>query len=139
MLYLEGGPKDMNIGLLEDNPAILDYMTVALEMAGHKVRAFTSGASLLEDLLTGSDPRYPRPYDLIIVDLLLPGTISGFETIKQIQEIIPLKKLPVVIISAGGRDEVEFVKMSLPDVPLLRKPFKMSVLLQMIDEMNPPR
>ena len=129
----------MNIGLLEDNPAILDYMTVALEMAGHKVRAFTSGASLLEDLLTGSDPRYPRPYDLIIVDLLLPGTISGFETIKQIQEIIPLKKLPVVIISAGGRDEVEFVKMSLPDVPLLRKPFKMSVLLQMIDEMNPPR
>ena len=129
----------MNFGFLEDNPAILDYMTVALEMAGHKVRAFTSGASLLEDLLTGSDPRYPRPYDLIIVDLLLPGTISGFETIKQIQEIIPLKKLPVVIISAGGRDEVEFVKMSLPDVPLLRKPFKMSVLLQMIDEMNPPR
>ncbi len=129
----------MNIGLLEDNPAILDYMTVALEMAGHKVRAFTSGASLLEDLRTGSDPRYPRPYDLIIVDLLLPGDISGFETIKQIQEIIPLKKLPVVIISAGGRDEVEFVKMSLPDVPLLRKPFKMSVLLQMIDEMSPPR
>ncbi len=129
----------MNIGLLEDNPAILDYMTVALEMAGHKVRAFTSGASLLEDLLTGSDPHDPLPYDLIIVDLLLPGDISGFETIKQMQEIVPLKKLPVVIISAGGRDVIELVKMSLPDVPLLRKPFKMSVLLQMIDEISPPR
>jgi two-component system response regulator ChvI len=128
----------MNIGLLEDNPAILDYMTVALEMAGHKVHAFTCGASLLE-VLTGSGPRYPLPYDLIIVDLLLPGTISGLETIKQIQEIIPLKKLPVIIISAGGRDVIELVKMSLPDVPLLRKPFKMSVLLQMIEEMNSPR
>ena len=129
----------MNIGLLEDNPAILDYMTVALEMAGHKVCAFTYGASLLEVLLTGSDPHYQLPYDLIIVDLLLPGDISGFETIKQIQEVIPLKKLPVVIISAGGRDEIELVKINLPDVPLLRKPFKMSALLQMIDEMSPFR
>ncbi len=123
----------MNIGLLEDNPAILDYMTVALEISGHKVWVYTDGSSLIETFLSGSDVRYPLPHDLIIVDLLLPGSISGFDAIKRIQEVIPLNKLPVIIISAGSRDEIELVKTNLPDVPVLRKPFKMSVLLLLID------
>ncbi len=137
MLYQQGDQRTfMNIGLLEDNPAILDYMTIALEMAGHQVQTYTSGASLIESLLTGSDAHCPPTYDLIIVDLLLPGNISGYETIKQIQEVIPLNKLPVIIISAGGREEIEFVKTNLPTIPVLRKPFKMSALFQMIYDLK---
>ena len=123
----------MNIGLLEDNPAILDYMTVALEMAGHKVRTYTYGSSLIETLLPSSGVRYPLPHDLIIVDLLLPGGMSGFETIQQIQEVIPLSELPIIMISAGSQEEIEYVKTNLPLVPVLRKPFKMHALLQLIE------
>ncbi len=137
MLYQQGDQRTfMNIGLLEDNPAILDYMTLALEMAGHQVQTYTYGASLIESLLTGSDAHSPLPYDLIIVDLLLPGNISGYETIKQIQEVIPLNKLPVIIISAGSRDEIEFIKTNLPTVPVLRKPFRMSALFQLIYDLK---
>jgi DNA-binding response OmpR family regulator len=137
MLYHQGDQRTfMNIGLLEDNPAILDYMTVALEMAGHQVQTYTYGASLIESLLTGSDAHSPLPYDLIIVDLLLPGNISGYETVKQIQEVIPLNKLPVIIISAGSRAEIEFVKTNLPTVPVLRKPFRMSALFQLIYDLK---
>ena len=45
----------MKIGLLEDNPAILDFMTTALQMAGYRVETHTKSASLLEALLAGGD------------------------------------------------------------------------------------
>lgn len=123
----------MTIGLLEDNPAILDYMTVSLEMAGHKVYSHTLGSSLIETLLSGTTARHPLLYDLIIVDLLLPGNISGLQALKHIQEVIPPRQLPAIIISAGSQQEIEYVETNLPDVPVLRKPFKMSTLLQLID------
>jgi len=126
----------MNIGILEDNPAILDYMTIALEMAGHHVQTFTSGNPLIDKLLTNSVIRDPLPYDLIVVDLLLPGSMSGFEAIKHIQRSIPLSRLPVIIITAGVKEEVERVQTALPDVPILRKPFKMSDLLRLIENLQ---
>jgi len=126
----------MRIGLLEDNPGIIDFMTVALEMAGHTVGAYTHGSPLIDALLTGSKAHDPLPYDLLIVDLLLPGSISGFETINLIQETIPLDKLPIIIISAGSQEEIEFVRTNLPDLPVLRKPFQMSALLQVINNLK---
>jgi beta-phosphoglucomutase-like phosphatase (HAD superfamily) len=40
----------MNIALLEDNPAILDYMSTALRMAGHNVYTHVEIPSLLAAL-----------------------------------------------------------------------------------------
>src|ERR1700736_1067324 len=121
----------MNIGLLEDNPAIVDYMSIALEMAGHKVHPHTYGSSLLETILTGPNIQYSIPYDLVIVDILLPGTMSGLQAIHYIQQVIPPDKLPIIIISAAAKDELEQIQARLPHIPLLRKPFKMTTLLQL--------
>src|SRR5260370_16492146 len=99
--------EPMNIGVLEDNPAILDYMTIALEMAGHRVQTFTSSTPLIDRLLTNSEIYGPLPYDLIVVDLLLPGSISGFQAIKHIQRIIPLSRLPVIIITPGPYSKLQ--------------------------------
>ena len=128
----------MNIGLLEDNPAITDYLSIALEMAGHNVDTYTYGSSLLEklgDSMVGSSYA-SLPYDLIIVDLLLPGNISGLEAIQQIQRAIPHERLPIIIISAGNQDELEQVRGILPYVPLLRKPFRTQALLQLISDLE---
>ena len=128
----------MNIGLLEDNLAIADYLSIALEMAGHNVHTYTYGSSLLENL--GSSMvgglHASLPYDLIIVDLLLPGDISGLEAIQQIQRAIPHERLPIIIISAGSHDELEQARAILPDVPLLRKPFRTQALLQLISDLE---
>lgn len=128
----------MNIGLLEDNLAIADYLSIALEMAGHNVYTYTYGSSLLEKL--GSSMlgglHAPLPHDLIIVDLLLPGDISGLEAIQQIQRAIPHERLPIIIISAGSQDELEQARAILPDVPLLRKPFRTQALLQLISDLE---
>jgi two-component system, OmpR family, response regulator len=127
----------MKIGLLEDNPAILDYMTTALQMAGYSVEAHTTSASLLDSLLTGEGLANPLPYDVVIIDLLLPGNIPGLAAIEHIHQLISPKRLPIIIISACSQTELEQVKEKLPYVPVLRKPFKMNALLQLIEKMNP--
>jgi CheY-like chemotaxis protein len=126
----------MNIGLLEDNPAIIDFMSIALEMAGHKVHSHNYGSSLLETIFTGPSVQYSLPYDLLIVDILLPGNMSGLQAIHHIQQVVPPDKLPIIIISAAAREELEQIKARLPHIPLLCKPFKMNTLLQLINEMK---
>ena len=123
----------MNIGLLEDNPAIIEYLTTALKMAGHTVRAYTQGSSLLETILIDSDVQDPLPYDVLIIDLFLPGELSGLTVLERIQQVIPLSKLPTIIISAGSQDELEHAQKRFPGVPILRKPFKMNILLDLVE------
>lgn len=126
----------MNIGLLEDNPAILDYMTTALQLAGHSVEKHIESSTLLETLFPRESAAYSLPYDLVIVDILLPGNVSGVTTIQHIHQAIPPETLPIIVVSACSRDELEQVKLKLPHVPVLRKPFKMHALLQLIQEMK---
>jgi DNA-binding response OmpR family regulator len=42
----------MKIAVLEDNPAILDFMKIALEMAGHNAYIYTNGSSFLASLFS---------------------------------------------------------------------------------------
>jgi CheY-like chemotaxis protein len=123
----------MNIGLLEDNPAIVDFMSIALRMAGHQVYPHTDSPSLLAQLFHQTGIRSPLPYDLVIVDLLLPGTMSGIEAIHRVYQAIPARRLPIIIVSACSQEELAQVKARFPHVPILRKPFKMSSLLHLIE------
>jgi len=127
----------MNIALLEDNPAILDYMSTALRMAGHTIYTHTDGLSLLAALFRQADVPTPLPYDLLIVDLLLPGNVSGTDAIRRIHQTIPSGSLPIIIVSACSEGELAQVKASFPHVPILRKPFRMSSLLHIIEQLRP--
>ena len=127
----------MNIALLEDNPPILDYLSTALEMLGHTVYDFTSSDLLLETLFIGESVRVPLPYDLALIDLLLPGTMSGLETAQKIRQAIPPQQLHIIVVSACSQQELEEAQAELPQVPMLRKPFKMRELIQIIDQMQP--
>ena len=126
----------MKIGLLEDNPAVVEYMSTLLEMAGHTVEVHTHGSSLLETLFTEAGVRSPLPYDLLLVDLLLPGTLSGLEAIQSIQQRLSPGQLPILIVTAVGLELLEEVQTKLPTVTVLRKPFKRSVLLQLIEDIK---
>jgi CheY-like chemotaxis protein len=129
----------VNIALLEDNPPILDYLSTALEMLGHNVQKFTSSAPLLETLFIGESVRVPLPYDLALIDLLLPGpgSASGLRTVQIIREAISPQQLHIIVVSACSQKELEQAQAELPQVPILRKPFKMRQLLELIDQMQP--
>lgn len=129
----------MNIALLEDNPPILDYLSTALEMHGHTVYKFTDSAPLLETIPTGENASVPLPYDLAIIDLLLPGPISGIETIQKIWQALAPYRLPMIVVTACSQKELEEARAIVPQVPFLRKPFKMRELTQLINQLQPAR
>jgi len=127
----------VNIALLEDNPPILDYLSTALEMLGHTVHTFTNSAPLLESLFIDESVRVPLPYDLALIDLLLPGSVSGLQVAQKIQQAIPPQQLHIIVLSACSQRELDEAQAKLPEVPILRKPFKIHELSQLIDQMQP--
>jgi len=123
----------MRIGILDDNPAILDVFTTMLELEGHTVTAHTMSSSLLEALFQNAEPVVPIPYDLLILDMLLPGEMSGADIYLFIRKSIPAEKLPIIFITAAGDKEMQSRAGVLPHVPLLRKPIRRQDLLQTIN------
>ena len=126
----------MRIGLLEDNPGVSDYMSTLLKLEGHTVEEYTHGSCLLVRLFTETEVRFPLPYDLLIVDLLLPGMLSGLQTIQTIHQRLSPAQLPILIVTALSLAEIEEITTGLTSVPILRKPFHRSVLLQMIEDLT---
>ena len=126
----------MNIAILEDNPAILDYLSTALQMNGHSVQTFTQGVDLLQALFQSGLVPSPLPFDLILVYLLLPGDISGLQALQSIRKSISYERLPVIIVSASGQKELDNAQAELPHTPVIRKPFKIMDLLKMIDSVK---
>ena len=127
----------MKIAILEDNPGISDYMTVALEMAGHHVQVFTDAANLLASLLPETTVPSELPYDLITVDLLLPGALGGQEFIRRIRYTYPSHRLPLIIISAAVPSFLGPLRDTFPQIPILQKPFQKKHLFQLLEEMKP--
>ena len=123
----------MNIGVLEDNPTLCEYLKTALELLGeHHVSLYNQGAPLLEKLFAEHNNSTPLSYDLILIDLGLPGGMSGQEVIAAIQKTIPHYLHSLIVLSAASPGELDSVRTTF-NVPVLRKPFKIQALLQLMD------
>lgn len=124
----------MNIGVLDDNPAILAFLSTTLKMDGHQVVEHTTGTSMLDAIFSSaSSPQEAQPYDLVVLDLLLPGTMTGADVFFAIRKEFESWQLPVIVITAVSGPTLEQFRYILPDdVPLLRKPFAPRTLRQLI-------
>jgi CheY-like chemotaxis protein len=126
----------MKIAILEDNPAIYEYMAVALEMAGHHVQVYTLASTLLDTLLTAARDSSGLPYDLITVDVHLPGDFSGLDFIRRIRQALPSITVPMIIISGASPSFFGPLQDSYPPIPVLQKPFHMKTLLRILENMQ---
>jgi DNA-binding response OmpR family regulator len=125
--------KSMKIGLLEDNTNIHEYLKLALEMAGHTVCTHIEGMSLLDILFAEQNIQTPLPYDLLIIDLSLPGTLSGLSVINYIRQTLAPEALPIIVLSAASPSQLEQVHTRFPNVQVLQKPCAIKTLLHLIE------
>ena len=109
------GPK--RILVVDDDPQMLRYVRDALANAGY-APVVTGGSAELADLI-----RTRRPA-LVLLDLLLPGT-DGIELLERVPE---LGDLPVIFISAYGRDETIVRALDAGAADYIVKPFSPSEL-----------
>ena len=123
----------MKIGLLEDNINIHEYLTTVLEMAGHTVSAHMDGMSLLDTLFSEESKHTPLPYDLLVIDLSLPGTLSGLSVISYIRQTITPETLPIIVLSAASPNQLEEIQTRFPNVQVLQKPCEIKTLLRLIE------
>ena len=105
--------------IVEDEESIADLEKDYLELSGFEVEVANDGQTGLEKALSGD-------FDLVILDLMLPG-ISGEELLPQIQNI------PVIVVSAktGVDDKVGLLLGGAVDY--LTKPFDTKELLARIN------
>ncbi len=104
--------------IIEDEVAIADLEKDYLELSDFEVDIENAGDTGLERALKGD-------YDLIILDLMLPG-IDGFEVCKKIREE---KNVPILMVSAK-KDDIDKIRgLGLGADDYMTKPFSPSELV----------
>lgn len=122
----------MKIGVLEDDPRISEILSEILERSHHVVSMYRQGWDILDAVFFEESAVNPQPFDILLVDLLLQGEISGVQVIAQMRQSFPT--MPIVVISAVSSQDLENVKRMYPDVQMIQKPFTMDVLLSALDK-----
>jgi len=109
----------MPILVIEDEPRIVAFLRRGLEAQGFVVDAAGDGATGLRCART-------RHYDLVILDLLLPG-LDGLSVLRELARDEPT--LPVVILSARSDLRTKLRGFDLGARDYVPKPFSLDELL----------
>lgn len=104
--------------IVEDEEAIADLEKDYLEMSGYEVVIENDGTKGLETALNSE-------VDLVILDLMLPGT-DGYDICKQVRE---KKNIPIIMVSAK-KDDIDKIRgLGLGADDYMTKPFSPSELV----------
>jgi two-component system, OmpR family, copper resistance phosphate regulon response regulator CusR len=109
----------MRILVIEDEPRILEFLRLGLEAEGFTVDGADDGASALPLALA-------EPYELVILDLLLPG-LDGFQVLGELRRARP--DMPVLILSARSDLPTKLRSFGLGANDYLSKPFSFDELV----------
>ncbi|MBS1152184.1 MAG: rcsC [Myxococcaceae bacterium] len=121
--------------IVEDNPHIIEmYSYVLKKLAANELKGTVplevhfapDGHNALNQLMAS-------PFNLVMTDLYMP-VMDGFQLLEKIRAEPTLAKMPVVAISAGGRDAQERALKLGVDI-YLRKPVKFAEVLETVKQL----
>ncbi len=108
---------------IEDDAAIRRCIVDALSFAGYEVIQAGDGKQGSRDAVT-------RDYDLLLLDMVLPGK-SGLEILREVRNSRPT--LPVIILSARGEENDRVTGLRLGADDYVVKPFSVDELLARVE------
>jgi len=91
--------KDKRVFMVEDNLANKAIQTMLLERQGAKIGIERWGQNTMEHL------RAFMPVDIIILDLMLPNNITGYDIFQDIRSNKEFDDIPLVAVSASNPSE----------------------------------
>ena len=104
--------------IIEDEEAIADLEKDYLELSGFDVEVANDG-------ITGLDKALKEDYNLLILDLMLPG-VDGFEICRKVRNE---KNTPIIMVSAK-KDDIDKIRgLGLGADDYMTKPFSPSELV----------
>lgn len=118
--------EKMKILVVDDDSDIRTCLIELLESEAYEVHGAINGQEALVSLKSSENR-----FDCIVLDLNMP-VMDGYEFLKTLASLKSFSHLPVVIITASGRDEVHLKKNE--KTFLLQKPFSVEALTRLIQD-----
>jgi len=112
--------------VVDDDPAVREMLSDVISEQKYKVLAVESGERAVSELER-------QHFDLVFLDLVLPG-MSGPETLSAIKQ--KDEKAIVAIVTGYGDDPIAMEAMSLGPLLMIRKPFKIDDILEVLSIMS---
>ena len=107
--------------LVEDDIALAQWVKDFLEIEGFSVTHLSDGLNVAATISIGE-------YDLLLLDLMLPG-INGIDICKQVRE---LSQIPIIMVTARADEIDEVIGLEVGANDYITKPVKPRVLLARI-------
>lgn len=117
--------KPARILIVDDEPGIRSSLSGVLQDEGFTVRAVESGEACLEELAR-------RPYDLVLLDVWLPG-IDGLEVLERIESAAAPARPAVVMISGHGSIETAVRATKSGAFDFLEKPLTIGKVMVVVN------
>lgn len=107
------------IALVEDEKNLANLVVKYLEANNYEVTLYTTG----EEAISNID----KKIDLWILDIMLPGEISGYDLLKALR--YKEKNIPIIFTSARDKDIDKIVGLELGGDDYLAKPYSIRELV----------
>jgi CheY-like chemotaxis protein len=115
-------PKTKSVLIVDDDESMLNLLEILVKRDGFQIDLARTGDEALEKL--------KRHQDALILDLMLPGTTSGFAVLKKLREWTTPPPPVIVVTAYVSHKEVQEVQKD-PNVALfLSKPINQNKLLE---------
>jgi DNA-binding NtrC family response regulator len=114
-----------NILIVDDEEDFLDTLSSRLKKRGIDASGVKSGEEALVKIKE-------KPYDVVILDIKMPGGMDGIETLREIKRLEPLTEVLLLTGHASVETSIEGMKLGAFDY--LLKPIKLEDLLKKVAE-----
>ena len=112
--------------IAEDAGIQVKLTRMCLERADFEVNAARDGDEALSSIAA-------RRPDLLILDVEMPK-LNGFQVLDKLRKQETTKSIPVIMLTAHGKDSVLFDTWATPRDAFMTKPFSPDSLLEMVRE-----
>jgi DNA-binding response OmpR family regulator len=107
--------------VVEDDPDILNLITLYLDKAGYRSLKATTGLEALAQIKT----EHP---DMVVLDLMLPE-IDGLDVCKRLRADVQTATLPIIMVTAKAEESDTVIGLELGADDYVTKPFSPKALI----------
>ena len=127
MTDMENVSTSLPILLIEDEPAVMNFVRSALERSGYKVVCAESGAHALGLLVSGE-------FHGIVSDMRTPGGVDGAQVHAWIATHRPELASRLVFITGDIANEETAATLHRTGAPCVEKPFRVQQFISVVEK-----
>lgn len=112
--------------IADDEPNIVLSLDFLMQRAGYSVEVVDNGEDAYQRAAE-------NPPDLLLLDVMLPR-LSGFEVCRRLRALPACRTLPIIMLTAKGRDSEVSKGLALGATAYITKPFSVRDLVGQVQQ-----